>query len=65
MCDVAERLLNCPARYGLTTGVKDWPRELDDPAWATAAGLAMVSARLKVQAEVERHSIGVLGRMFR
>jgi cell division protein FtsA len=65
LCDLTEKMLNCPARYGLTTGVKDWPRELDDPAWATAAGLAMVSARLKVQNELERHSIGVLGRMFR
>ena len=33
---------------GLPVGIQDWPAEIDDPAWTTAAGLAMYSARLKL-----------------
>ena len=65
LCDVAERVLECPARIGLTQGFKDWPDELNDPAWATAAGLAMYSARLRTQVDVDRQSVGVLGRILR
>jgi cell division protein FtsA len=65
ICDVAERVLECPARIGLAQGIKDWPEELHDPAWTTAAGLAMYSARLRTQVDVERQSVGVLGRMLR
>lgn len=65
MCDMAERVLNCQARNGLVIGIRDWPEEIDDPAWTTAAGLAMYSARLKIQGELERQSIGLLGRILR
>lgn len=65
LCDVAESVLNAPARKGLPVGIRDWPDEMNDPAWATAAGLAMYSARLKLQSERERKSVGVLGRMLR
>ena len=50
LCDVAERVLECQARFGLPLGIVDWPDELDDPEWSTAAGLAMYSAKLKAQA---------------
>ena len=57
MCDMAERVLNCQARNGLATGVEDWPEELDNPVWTTAAGLAMYSGRLKLKREWKRISI--------
>jgi cell division protein FtsA len=64
MCDVADRTLNCQSRNGLPVGVRDWPQELLDPAWSTAAGLAMYSARLKVQEEAARRSAGLLVRLL-
>src|SRR4029077_5914760 len=47
ICDVAERVLDCPARIGLAQGFRDWPDELNDPAWTTVAGLSMYAARLR------------------
>jgi cell division protein FtsA len=65
ICDVAERVLECPARIGLAQGFLDWPDELNDPAWTTAAGLAMYAARLRSQVDLERQSVGMLGRILR
>lgn len=65
ICDVAERVLECPARMGLAQGILDWPEELNDPEWTTVAGLAMYSARLRSQVDVEKQSVGVLGRLLR
>jgi cell division protein FtsA len=65
MCDMAETVLRCQARNGLPVGIRDWPAELDHPAWATAAGLAMYSAKLNVQGERERQSVGLLARILR
>jgi cell division protein FtsA len=65
MCDVAERVLNCQARNGLTIGIQDWPDEIDEPGWTTVAGLAMYSARLKMHGELERQSSGLLGRILK
>ena len=65
LCDIAERVLQCPARFGLPVGIRDWPESMRDPEWATAAGLAMYSAKLKVQAEREREAAGWLGRVLR
>jgi cell division protein FtsA len=65
MCDIAETVLRCQARNGLPIGIQDWPAELDEPAWTTAAGLAMYSAKLKVQGELERQSAGLLARILR
>lgn len=65
ICDVAERVLECPARMGLAQGFQDWPEELHDPAWTTAAGLAMYAARLRSQVDLERQSVGMLGRILR
>ena len=65
LCDVAERILVCNARYGLTQGIMDWPESMNDPEWSVAAGLAMYSAKLKVQAEQARESVGWLGRILK
>lgn len=65
MCDVAERVLDCPARIGLAQGYIDWPEELADPTWTTASGLAMYAARLRSQVDLERQAAGLLGRMLR
>jgi cell division protein FtsA len=64
ICDVAEVVLNCQARKGLPLGIAGWPEEIDGPEWSTAAGLAMYSARLKMQSELERQAAGLLGRML-
>jgi len=65
ICDIAERVLECPARLGLAQGFLDWPDELNDPAWTTAAGLSMYCARLRSQIDLERQSVGMLGRVLR
>jgi cell division protein FtsA len=65
ICDIAERVLDCPARIGLAQGFLDWPEELNDPAWTTGAGLAMYAARLRSQVDLERQSVGLLGRILR
>jgi cell division protein FtsA len=61
MCDVAERVMHCQARKGLATGIEDWPAELDDPTWATAGGLAMYSARLKLRRDWKRGASSMAG----
>lgn len=65
MCDMAERVLKCPVRLGLPLGLMDWPEELDTPDWTVAAGLAMYSARLHSLVDLEKQSIGLLGRILR
>ena len=65
MCDLAERILQCPVRIALPVGIQDWPEEIFDPVWTTAAGLAMYSAKLKSQHEIQRQSIGLLGRILK
>jgi len=63
MCDLAERTLQCEARNALPTGIQDWPDEINDPTWTTAAGLAMYSAKLNSQGEATRRAQGLLGRI--
>jgi cell division protein FtsA len=65
LCDVAARVLNCQTRFGLTVGILDWPREMDDPEWTTAAGLAMYSAKLKAKAQHQRETAGWLGKILK
>jgi len=65
MCDMAERVLNCQARNGLTIGIRDWPNELDTPEWTIAAGLSMYSARLKTRKETRRRAPGLMGMVMR
>jgi len=61
MCDMAERMLNCPARNGLVVGVEAWPDELNYPAWTAAGGLAMYSARLKSNGGGRKKAPGLVG----
>ena len=60
MCDVAEQTLDCQARNGLPVGIDGWPEEIDNPAWATAAGLAMWSGRLKLRRQPKRRAPDLL-----
>ncbi len=64
LCDVAERVLQCQARYGLAIGIKDWPDSINDPEWSVTAGLAMYSAKLKAL-ERQRSDAGWLGKILR
>jgi cell division protein FtsA len=64
MCDVAERVLDCPARNGLALGIGNWPEDHENPAWTTAAGLAMYSARLKARRPQKRKG-GLMGLVTR
>ncbi len=65
MCDLAERVLNLPARNGLATGIEDWPDELNNPSWTTAAGLAMYSARIRMRAAPRPKASGLMGLVTR
>jgi cell division protein FtsA len=59
LCDVAGRELQCQTRFGRPVGIEHWPEHMNDPEWSTAAGLAMYSAKLKVQEQ--RVAAGWLG----
>ena len=63
LCDVAERVLQCQARFGLPFGIQDWPETMNDPEWSAAAGLAMYSAKLKAQEQ--RATAGWLGKLLK
>ena len=65
LCDAAERILECQTRYGLAIGIRNWPEEMNDPEWTTAAGLAMYSAKLKAKGEHQRETAGWLGRILK
>jgi cell division protein FtsA len=65
LCDAAENVLECQTRFGWTEGVQDWPPELNDPEWCTAAGLAMYSAKLKQQMQFQKDNTSWLGKMLK
>ena len=65
MWDMAEKKLDCTACLGFAKGVKDWPEELRSPVWATAAGLAMYSAKLKLHRPPQGRSRGLMGLVMR
>jgi len=65
MWDMAEKKLDCPACHGLPKGIGDWPEELRSPVWATAAGLAMYSAKLKLHEPPQRRARGLMGLVLR
>jgi len=67
MCDMAERVLNCPAANGLVTenDIGGWPEELKNPLWTTSAGLAMYSAKLKLHQPSRRRMGGLMGLVLR
>ena len=65
LCDAAEEVLQCQTRFGLTEGIRDWPVELNDPEWCTAAGASMYSAKLKEQFQHQRETAGWLGKILK
>ena len=65
LCEVAEEVLQCQVSNALPVGIRNWPDELSDPAWTTVAGLAMYSAKLKSQHELQRQSYGLLGKILK
>jgi cell division protein FtsA len=65
LCDIAERELQCQARFGLAVGIDAWPEEMDDPEWTTAAGLAMYSAKLKAQMAQQKEAAGWIGKILK
>jgi cell division protein FtsA len=65
MCDIAERVVNSPARNGLPTGIAGWPEDINDAAWCVAAGLAMYSAKLKTRREWKRPAPGLMNLVLR
>lgn len=65
LCDVAERELECQARYGLTIGIQEWPEPLDDPEWSVVAGLSMYSAKMKSHLEKQREAAGWIGKILK
>ncbi|HEV2202531.1 MAG TPA: cell division protein FtsA [Bryobacteraceae bacterium] len=67
MCDMAERILNCPAANALATeqDIGGWPEELKTPAWTAAAGLAMYSAKLKLHKPPRRLAAGLMGMVLK
>lgn len=65
MWDMAERKLDCPASHGMAKEIGDWPAELNSASWATAAGLAMYSAKLKLHRPPQRRAGGLIGLIAR
>jgi len=65
LCDAAEEVLQCQTRFGLTEGIEDWPDELNDPEWCSAAGLAMYSAKLKDRFQHQEESAGWLAKILK
>jgi cell division protein FtsA len=65
LCEIAEDVLKCQVSNALPVGIQDWPDDLCDPAWTTVAGLAMYSAKLKSQHEMQRQSYGLLSKILK
>ena len=63
--DLADKELGCQARFGVPSGIRDWPDEIMNPEWTTAAGLSMYSAKIKEKNEWRRESAGWLGKVLR
>jgi cell division protein FtsA len=63
LCDVAERVLQCQARFGLPFGIQNWPESMNEPEWSAAAGLTMYSATL--QAQEQKATAGWLGKLLK
>ncbi|MEJ7605104.1 MAG: cell division protein FtsA [Bryobacteraceae bacterium] len=61
MCDMAERVVNCPSRNALPFGIGGWPEAINDASWCVAAGLAMYSGKLKTRKEWKRTVPGIMG----
>ena len=57
LCDVAENVMNTPARIGLPPRLEDMPEELDHPAWATTIGLVLYAQRLRLHQRRRRDRV--------
>jgi cell division protein FtsA len=64
LCDLAEQVLNCPARLALPIGIRDLPDSSNQASWSTAAGLSMYASRLRAQEKQRREQEGLLVRLF-
>ena len=67
LLELAEHVLGCPVRSAVVDadGIADLPEALEDPAWTTATGLAMYSARIRLRKESTKRAPGFLGLVFR
>jgi cell division protein FtsA len=65
MEDMAEVILDCPARKAIPLGLESWPEELNRADWTTAAGLALYSAKLKTRMEFKRKAPGLMSMILK
>ncbi len=65
LCEVAMDILRCRVSQAMPVGIRDWPEELANPAWTTAAGLAMYSAKLKSKHEMQKQTYGLLNKIMK
>ncbi|BDC49634.1 cell division protein FtsA [Bryobacterales bacterium F-183] len=65
MEDMAEVILDCPARKAIPLGIEHWPDEMSRADWTTAAGLALYSAKLKTRMEFKRRAPGLIGMILK
>jgi cell division protein FtsA len=65
MREAGEEILKCGVCKAMPVGIRDWPDDLCDPAWTTVAGLAMYSAKLKSQREMQKRSYGLLSKVLK
>ena len=65
MCEIAEEVLKCRVCSAVPIGIEDLPDEMCDPVWTTVAGLAMYSAKLKSQHEIQKQSYGLLSKILK
>lgn len=64
MCDLAEQVMNCPARLALPIGLCDLPDTMNEASWSTVTGLAMYASRLRLQEKQRREKEGLLVKIF-
>jgi cell division protein FtsA len=65
MLDMAEKHLHSAARFGLPPRIDGWPESQTNPAWTTAAGLALYSARLAGRRQQDSGLNGLLAMLKR
>lgn len=65
MEDMAEVILDCPARKAIPLGIEHWPDEMSRADWTTAAGLALYSAKLKTRMEFKRRAPGLISMILK
>jgi len=65
MEDMAEVILDCPARKAIPLGLENWPDELNRADWTTAAGMSLYSAKLKTRMEFKRKAPGLMSMILK